>query len=105
MMSSLRGKWHKVLSAHEVIFNTKPKRLRYDWIVEAEVLFGDIPIESIEAYAKTDLPYSHSGGYELFGVSGSFVEAIKGSVSSVQGIDIYELGKYIAKGLKEAGWA
>jgi septum formation protein len=73
MMSSLAGKWHKVFSAHELIFNIKPKPLRYSWVVEAEVLFGETPTESLEEYAKLDLPYSHSGGYELFGLSGSFV--------------------------------
>ncbi len=104
MMSSLVGKWHKVFSAHELIFNTKPNLLRYNWVVEAEAMFGEIPLESLEEYSKTELPYSHSGGYELFGLSGSFIKAIKGSVSSVQGIDIYELSHFLIKGMKEAGW-
>lgn len=105
MMSGLVGKWHKVYSAHELIFNIKPTPLRYSWVVEADVLFGQIPLESLEEYAKLDLAYSHSGGYELFGLSCSYIEAIRGSVSSVQGIDVYELGRYIIKGIKEAGWA
>lgn len=39
-----------------------------------KVTFGDIPIESLKAFAKTDEPYIHSGGYELTAISGSFIK-------------------------------
>ena len=104
MMAELSKKWHKVYSAHNIVFNLE-KPLFYSWVVEAEVLFGDIPLNSIEQYSDTPYPYKHSGGYELFGLSGSFVEAINGSVSSVQGIDTYQVCKHIIEGIKEAKWA
>lgn len=103
MMMGLAKKWHKVFSAHQVVFNLE-KQLKYEWVVEADVLFGDIPLESVDAYSETPFPYKHSGGYELCGLSGSFIEEVKGSFSSVQGIDTYQVGKYIIEGIKEAKW-
>ena len=54
-----------------------------------KVTFGDVPIEAIEAYARTGQPYIHSGGYELTGMAGSFIKGTSGSMTAIQGIDVY----------------
>jgi predicted house-cleaning NTP pyrophosphatase (Maf/HAM1 superfamily) len=43
MMQGLSNKWHKVYSAHNVVFNLE-KQLTYSWVIEADVKFGEIPI-------------------------------------------------------------
>lgn len=48
-----------------------------------------MPIEAIEAYARTGQPYIHSGGYELTGMAGSFIKQTSGSMTAIQGIDVY----------------
>ena len=69
-----------------------------------QVTFGDIPIEAIEAYAKTEEPYIHSGGYELTREAGSFIKAISGSMTSIQGLDVYGVCHKIVEGSKKLGW-
>ena len=69
-----------------------------------QVTFGDIPIEAIEAYAKTEEPYIHSGGYELTGEAASFIKSISGSMTSIQGLDVYGVCHKIVEGSKKLGW-
>lgn len=103
MMSSLSNKTHQTLTAHIIVFNTEPQ-IRYEWVTGADVTFGEIPLEVLQAYAKTPESYSHSGGYELTAVSGSFIKSINGSFTSVQGLDTHELGIKIIEGAKQAKW-
>ena len=39
------------------------KKEMYKFNKKLQVTFGQIPIECIQAYAKTEEPYIHSGGY------------------------------------------
>ena len=103
MMSGLCNQWHKVYTAHQLVFNT-PDLLTKSFVIDAEVLFGDVPMESLEKYSETEIPYLHSGGYELFGVSGSFIEEIKGSLTAVQGVDTYQLSLNLISGMRQLGW-
>lgn len=99
MMHGLANKTHEIYTAHVIVFNTQPE-IRYEWVTKAEVTFGDISVNALEEFAKTDEPYIHSGGYELTAVSGSFIREVKGSHTAIQGLDIYELCRNIIKGAK-----
>ncbi len=94
-MGGLRNTTHQVYTANMVVFNQEPL-LRYEWVEEGnvfwlmiQVTFGSIPIEAIEAYAKTEEPYIHSGGYELTAEAASFIKSVSGSMTSIQGLDVY----------------
>jgi predicted house-cleaning NTP pyrophosphatase (Maf/HAM1 superfamily) len=69
-----------------------------------QVSFGEIPIEAIEAYAKTEDPYIHSGGYELTGEAASFIKTLSGSMTAIQGLDVFGVCSKIVEGSKKLGW-
>lgn len=103
MMGGLANQTHQAYTAHIITFNTEPV-IQFEWVAQADVTFGDVPIQCLEEFAKTPEPYIHSGGYELTAISGSFLKEIKGSHTAVQGLDMYQLCLNIIKGAKQAKW-
>jgi septum formation protein len=96
MMGSLSNSTHRVYTAHAVVFNPdKYPQFRKEWVAKAEVTFGQIPPNVLQFFAKDTEPYKHSGGYELTAMSGSFLKAINGSHSAVQGLDMHEVCRAI----------
>lgn len=46
MMGSLANKTHQAYTAHIIVFNVEPV-IRYEWVIKADVTFGEIPKESL----------------------------------------------------------
>ncbi len=89
MLTALRGKWHKVLTAY-CILNVSKKTSCQD-VVETKVFIKDLTDEEIRRYIKTSEPFDKAGSYAVQGRGGFMVKEIKGSYSNVVGLPICEI--------------
>ncbi len=89
MLSALRGKWHKVLTAYCVL--NMVKQSSYKDVVETKVFIKDLTDEEIKRYIKTSEPFDKAGSYAVQGKGGFMVKEIKGSYSNVVGLPICEI--------------
>jgi septum formation protein len=89
MLTALRGKWHKVLTAYCVL--NMSKQASYQDVVETKVFIKDLTDEEIRRYIKTSEPFDKAGSYAVQGKGGFMVKEIKGSYSNVVGLPICEI--------------
>jgi len=89
MLTTLQGKWHKVLTAY-CILNVS-KQACYQDVVETKVFIKDLTSAEIKRYIKTSEPFDKAGSYAVQGKGGYMVKEIKGSYSNVVGLPICEI--------------
>ena len=77
---------HEVLTAVSVICGQRQQTIT----VTTEVQFALITDQEIEQYWATGEPADKAGSYAIQGIGGQFVKSVKGSVSSVIGLPLYE---------------
>jgi septum formation protein len=93
MLSSLRGKWHKVITAY-CILNISRKIICRD-AVETKVFVKDLSDAEIKRYIKTSEPLGKAGSYAVQGKGGFMVKEIKGSYSNVVGLPVCEVAEVL----------
>ncbi len=93
MLSTLRGKWHKVITAYCVL-NVARNVICRD-AVETKVFVKDLADEEIERYIKTSEPMGKAGSYAVQGRGGFMVKEIKGSYSNVVGLPVCEIAEVL----------
>ncbi len=93
MLSSLRGKWHKVMTGYCVL--NMSKDITYRDAVETKVFVRDMSDDEILRYIKTSEPLGKAGSYAVQGKGGYMVKEIKGSYSNVVGLPICEIAEVL----------
>lgn len=85
-LRQLSGNTHEVLTAVSVIQGQRQHTIT----VTTEVQFASLTDQDIEQYWATGEPADKAGSYAIQGIGGQFVKSVKGSVSSVIGLPLYE---------------
>jgi septum formation protein len=91
MLSSLRGREHRVLTGLAVYTSTH----RALTVVSTRVRFACVSDDLIKAYIATGEPSDKAGAYALQGVGDVLVESIEGSVSNVIGLPLQILSELL----------
>ena len=91
MLSSLRGREHRVLTGLAVYTSTR-RALK---VVSTRVRFACVSDDLIKAYIATGEPSDKAGAYALQGVGDVLVESIEGSVSNVIGLPLQILSELL----------
>ena len=91
MLSSLRGREHRVLTGLAVYTSTR-QALK---VVSTRVRFACVSDDLIKAYIATGEPSDKAGAYAFLGVGDVLVESIEGSVSNVIGLPLQILSKLL----------
>lgn len=63
----------------------------------ADVYFGQITDEQIQAYVNTGEPLDKAGGYGIQGVGGTMIERINGDYFTVMGFPLYRISTELCK--------
>lgn len=95
MMRALSGKTHQVYSAFSILAPGLSSPISR--VVSTDVVFKTVSKEEIEQYIETSEPYDKAGGYAIQGIAGKFIPEIRGSVSSVIGLPLYEVDEALKK--------
>jgi len=91
MLSSLRGREHRVLTGLAVYTSTR----RVLKVVSTCVRFANVSDDLLKAYIATGEPSDKAGAYALQGVGDVLVESIEGSVSNVIGLPLQILSELL----------
>ena len=91
MLSSLRGREHRVLTGLAVYTPTR----RALEIVTTRVRFAKVSDELLWAYIATGEPEDKAGAYALQGIGDMLVESVEGSVSNVIGLPLQVLSELL----------
>ena len=86
MLRALSGRAHLVLTA--VCLRRGARRA--EALVSSEVLFADLDEAAIAWYVDGGEPLDKAGAYALQGRGGAFVREVRGSVSNVVGLPLFE---------------
>ncbi|MCX5799380.1 MAG: Maf family protein [Proteobacteria bacterium] len=93
MLTTLRGKWHRVITGYCVL--NMSKQIMYRDAVETKVFVRDLSDEEIIRYIKTSEPLGKAGSYAVQGRGGYMVKEIKGSYTNVVGLPICEVAEVL----------
>ncbi len=88
-LSSLSGRWHRVVSGYCIHRPLSGEKLLRS--VSSEVKFKELDKAEIQAYTQGEEPFDKAGGYAIQGVGAFMVEEIRGSYTNVVGIPLTEV--------------
>ena len=91
MLTSLSGRWHKVITAIALANHTKVMTQ----FITTEVQFSQLTKQDITDYIATGEPFDKAGAYGIQGYGGCFVRAINGSYHNVVGLPLVETKELI----------
>lgn len=95
MLSSMSGRWHRILSAVAVRDASGMKTA----LSESKVWFRTLSDAEIKQYWDSGEPQDKAGSYAIQGLGAVFVERIEGSYSGIMGLPLFETDQL----LKEVG--
>jgi septum formation protein len=96
MLQRLSGKVHHVYSAVALALQTDKV---LDTINITAVTFGEMPLDWIRQYCRSDEPMDKAGAYAVQGATGQYIRRIEGSYSGVMGLPLFETAEL----LRQAG--
>jgi septum formation protein len=96
MLSLLRGRAHRVITAVAVIAPGQPDHLFVDVAVVRMRAIGN---EELAEYVATGEPLDKAGAYAAQGIGARFIESIEGDQTTVIGLPL----KRVAESLRQAG--
>lgn len=94
ILARLSGRSHQVMTA-VCLSNARDCSCQ---LVETEVEFVCLDLESCEAYLASDEPWDKAGAYAIQGLGGALVRSIKGSYSNVVGLPLSETWQLLRAG-------
>lgn len=86
MLTRLSGREHCVITAVCVMLG----RLQKTALCSSYVLFDDLDVDTVTAYAATGEPLGKAGGYAIQGRASMFIKRLQGSYSGVVGLPLNE---------------
>jgi septum formation protein len=96
MLQRLSGRTHEVYSAVALAVGLDNVS---DTLNVTAVTFGDIPLDWISQYCRSDEPMDKAGAYAVQGGTAQYIRRIEGSYSGVMGLPLFETAEL----LREAG--
>ncbi len=93
MLSLLSGKEHEVITAYTLVCDQKSLSR---W-VKTKVFFKELSPLEIKAYLATGEPFDKAGAYAVQGIASYMVREIRGSVTNVIGLPLYEVVEDLIK--------
>jgi septum formation protein len=94
MLQALSGQTHQVYSAVAVV--VKPDSV-LDTLNVTAVTFGEMPLDWIREYCKSDEPMDKAGAYAVQGGTGQYISRIEGSYSGVMGLPLFETAELLRR--------
>lgn len=93
MLRTLSNRWHRVITSLCVLIEENGSFKKYLTYEITKVKFMNLDDNMISEYLKNDEYKDKAGAYALQGISGKFVEKIKGNMSTVIGLPTCKLYK------------
>ena len=85
MLTMLAGATHEVWTGMAILNANKKAQKVFSTITEVDMMH--LSGAEIERYVATQEPMDKAGAYAMQGVGGNFVKSVRGSVSSIIGLD------------------
>lgn len=95
MLKTLSNRWHRVITSLCVLVFDDEKVRKYLTYEITKVKFMKLDDKMIENYLNFDEYKDKAGSYALQGISGKFIEKIKGNMSTVIGLPTCKLYKIL----------
>ncbi len=95
MLTTLKGKSHKVVTAVCVIDHDSGKKIINT--ETSEVVFNNVADEEIKEYINNFKPYDKAGSYGIQELPSNFVKEIKGDYDNIVGLPVRMLIKMLEK--------
>ena len=101
MLGDLSGQEHEVLTGFCLL---RGKEILHREVVCTQVLFRDLDLAEIAAYAATGSPLDKAGAYGIQDLGGGLVKSIKGSYTNVVGLPLAQVIQALGRqGIRPAG--
>lgn len=86
MLEQLNGAEHEVITSFFIFDNSSRREIQRD--VSTRVVFHELPVQQLSAYAALDEPLDKAGAYSIQGIGTFLVKSIQGSYNNVVGLPI-----------------
>ncbi len=95
MLQRLIGRWHDVYTACHILWRLGPDWQSRSFCCQTRVLFGNWPLQILDAYAHCGEPLDKAGAYAVQGRGAFLVDRLDGSWTNVVGLPLEQLASML----------